>query len=224
MMVAASWSGGKESALACYKTMKDGLKVAHLLNFVSDEGRCMSHGFDKSLVEAQSKAMGVSLVPWRTSWKTYAQDFKDALVNLRRKGVEGVVFGDIAEVPGHEGWINKVCGEVGVTPIKPLWGMDSMRALGDLFEYGFEARVVATNSKMLDKWWLGRKVDRQFVEDIRSLSGDLDPCGEMGEYHTLVTDCPMYKSQIRIIESRKVLRNGHWFLDITEFEVKEKTR
>ena len=49
MKVVASWSGGKESCFACYKAMLDGFEVSRLLNFVSNEERCMSHGLDPKL-------------------------------------------------------------------------------------------------------------------------------------------------------------------------------
>ena len=62
MRVAASWSGGKESCLACYKAILDGYEVSYLLNFISHEGRCMSHGLDSELMVAQSQAIGIPIV------------------------------------------------------------------------------------------------------------------------------------------------------------------
>lgn len=218
MMVAVSWSGGKESCLACYRMMKDGFEISHLLNFISNDGICMSHGLERGVIDAQSRAIGIPLVQWRTSWNSYAREFRRALHMMKEIGVEGVIFGDISEIPRHEGWIDRVCGELGITPIKPLWGQDPTQVLNDFIDNGFEAIVVVTNADVLGEEWVGRRVDRGFANDLRNLEGGVDPCGELGEYHTYVTDGPLFRSRIRILESRKILRDGHWYFDITRYE------
>lgn len=70
MKVAVSWSGGKESCLAFHKAMVNGFKISYILNFVSSEGRCMSHGLDSKLIDAQSKAIETPIVQWKTTWDT----------------------------------------------------------------------------------------------------------------------------------------------------------
>jgi uncharacterized protein (TIGR00290 family) len=219
MTVAVSWSGGKESCLACYRAMKDGFEISHLLNFISKDGRCMSHGLEREAIDFQSKAIEIPLVQWRTSWKNYAWEFRRALRRMKEVGVEGVIFGDISEIPGHEGWIDDVCSKSNITPIKPLWGHASMQVLRDFIDSGFEAIVVVTDAEVLGKEWVGRRVDRRFANDIGNLECEVDPCGELGEYHTYVTYGPLFKNRICILESRKILRDGHWYLDINQYEV-----
>ena len=218
MRVAASWSGGKESALACYRAVLDGLEVSYLLNFVSNEGRCMSHGLNAELIAAQSQAIGIPLVQWKTSWPSYGEGFKAALRRMKEMGVEGMVFGDIHEIPGHEGWVDSVCNELDLAPIKPLWGHEPRQVLSDFINKGFEATVIKVKADLLSEEWLGRKVDKSFVNDLMKLGG-VDPCGELGEYHTYVTDGPSFKRRIEILESEKILRNGYWYLDVTKYEV-----
>jgi diphthamide synthase (EF-2-diphthine--ammonia ligase) len=46
------------------------------------------------------------------------------------------------------------------------------------------------------------------------------PCGEKGEYHTLVVDGPIFKKPIKIIEAEAVIKESfwkHWFLDIKKY-------
>jgi len=160
MRVAASWSGGKDCSLACYRAISDGFEVSCLLNFISNEGRCMSHGLNSGLIVAQSEAIGIPLVQWRTAWNSYEREFKAALRRMREMGVEGVVFGDIHEIPRHEGWVDRVCKELDLVPVKPLWGHDPRQILSDFMDEGFEATVIMVKADVLGEGWLGRKVDR----------------------------------------------------------------
>ena len=218
MRVAASWSGGKDCSLACYRAISDGFEVSCLLNFISNEGRCMSHGLNSGLIVAQSEAIGIPLVQWRTAWNSYEREFKAALRRMREMGVEGVVFGDIHEIPRHEGWVDRVCKELDLVPVKPLWGHDPRQILSDFMDEGFEATVIMVKADVLGEGWLGRKVDRGFVSDLLKLD-KVDPCGELGEYHTYVTDGPLFKRRINILEYDKILRDGYRYLKIIRHEV-----
>lgn len=104
MQTVASWSGGKESCFACYKAISDGFDVTHLLNFVSKEGRCMSHGLDSKLMVAQSQVIEIPIVQREVTWETYEREFKIAVRELKQEGVEGVVFDDI-DVQEHRDWV-----------------------------------------------------------------------------------------------------------------------
>jgi len=220
--VAVSWSGGKESCLACYKAILDGYEVSYLLNFISYNGRCMFHGLDSTLMVAQSRAIGLPIIQWRTSWSTYERNFKSALRKLRGMGLKGVVFGDIREIPGHEGWVDRICDELDMEPIKPLWGYDPMHVLLDFINEGFKATVVMVKDGLLTEEWLGRRVDKIFMRNLMRFKGKIDPCGELGEYHTYVTDGPIFKRRIRILECERMLKNGCWYLNIKRYEFDNK--
>lgn len=218
--VIASWSGGKDSCLACYKAVNLGYTVSYLLNTVSQEyKRVRFHGIKDILIQAQSQALGISLLQKETTPDGYEQEFKDAVKSVIPEGIEGVVFGDIY-VHMRE-WADKVCGDLGVRAIEPLCGRNSDDILLDFIKSGFEAVVVATQADLLGEQWLGRKLDREFLKDIRRYK-HIDVCGENGEYHTLVTDGPIFKQRINIKKSRKVLRQNYWFLDIRDYQLVRK--
>ena len=226
MRVVASWSGGKDSCLACYKAMSQDFNVSCLLNFVSEDGRCMSHGLNSKLMVAQSQAMGIPIIQKEVTWDTYEEEFKVVMSELRKMGVEGAVFGDI-DIQEHKSWVERVCGEVGITPIEPLWGLDPKQILLDFIDEGFEAIVVNVKADLFGEEWPGRIVDHKFLEDLQMLQNthDIHVCGERGEYHTFVTDGPFFKKHIRISESRRVLGEGYWrfwLLDISNYEIEEK--
>ena len=222
MQVVASWSGGKESCFACYKAMLNGFDVSHLLNFVSKDGRCMSHGLDSSLIAAQSQAIEIPIVQREVTWETYEKEFKSVICELKQSGVEGAVFGDICNIPGHEGWIDRVCSELDIKPIKPLWDSDPEQLLTDFIDEGFEAIVVMVKADLLSEEWLGRKVDRNFVGDLLKLESKFHLCGELGEYHTFVSNGPLFKRRLEILDSKKILKNGYWFLDISMYNISRK--
>jgi uncharacterized protein (TIGR00290 family) len=224
MRVVASWSGGKESCFACYKAMLKGFEVSHLLNFVSEEGRCMSHGLDSKLMLAQSEAIGIPMVQRKVTWEAYEKEFKSVIRELKQSGVEGAVFGDISNIAGHEGWIDRVCSELDIKPIKPLWDSDPEQLLADFIDEGFEALIVMVKADLFGKEWLGRKIDESFIKDLGKLKEKVDFhfCGELGEYHTFVYDGPLFKKRLKILEFKKKLTEGCWFLDIRSYDIVEK--
>ena len=67
-----------------------------------------------------------------------------------------------------------------------------------------------------------RKIDGEFINDLQNLNPSIDPCGENGEFHTLVTDAPMFKKKIIITGSGRVLQDGYWYLDISDFSLVDK--
>ncbi len=214
-----SWSGGKETSLACYKARQDkNLKVKYLLNMVSEDGRhSRSHGVSSALLRAQADAMGIPIIQRKTTWESYERVFKRAVSELKKKGVKIGIFGDI-DLQEHRDWVERVCKEIEIKPLLPLWKEDREELLKEFIRIGFKAIVVATKADLLGKEWLGRKIDEEFIKDLKKLNG-VDLCGEKGEYHTFVTDGPLFKKRIEITKSKKVLRKNHWFLEISEWKL-----
>ncbi len=218
--VFASWSGGKDSCLACYQTRVSGLKVRHLVNMITEDGkRSWTHGQSAQLLQVQAEAVGIPLVQRQTTMDGYETKFKDTLLALKQEGVKGGVFGDI-DIKEHRQWIERVCHEAAITPYLPLWGQGQEEVMRDFIDSGFEAVVVVTKADLLGKEWLGRKVDHELLCQLKQRP--IQPCGEAGEYHTFVIDGPLFNQRIEILETNKVLRKGYWFLQILKCELKAK--
>jgi len=221
LKVAVSWSAGKDSSLSLYRSLSNGLEVCFLLNMINREARkSMSHGLDPELIAAQAEAVGIPILQRETTWDTYEEEFKRAVAGLKQKGISGVVFGDI-DIEGHKEWVERVCADLGVIPILPLWGVEPQRLLNDFIDAGFEAIVVTAKAEFLGQEWLGRRVDEVFIKELLRLN-NVHPCGEQGEYHTFVTDGPIFKKRVKIIDSNTVLREGYRFLDISRYELEGK--
>lgn len=215
MSYIASWSGGKDSCFAYYQAMRSGYSISHLINFVSKEHKRVSfHGTEARLIQLQAEALGIPLLQKETTPDGYEQEFKEAVRSLIPKGVRGMVFGDI-HVPENKEWVERVCRELGIEAIEPLWGQEPETILLDFIDAGFQAMIISANSNVLDEKWIGRRVDAEFLRFLQE--NGIDLCGENGEYHTFVTNGPMFKRGIQITESRTVLRGGYWFLDTLEY-------
>jgi len=214
---AASWSGGKDSCLAYWKAISQGLKVSHLLNCINqDSTKSMSHGLDRKLIALQAQAMGLPILQQKVTWETYEAGFKDALEKLKLKGITGLVTGDIY-LQEHKDWIDRVCGESGVKAVLPLWEMDTAQLLTDFIQAGFKAIIVSVKAKFLGKEWLGRQVDKKLASELGQLG--IDVCGEAGEFHTFVYDGPAFKKPVKIGKAIPIARNDHWTLDILEYSL-----
>ena len=209
-----SWSGGKETALSFYEaTQNHGINVSYLLNMVSENGeRSRGHGISADLIKLQADLIGVPVVQKKTTWPTYEEVFKKAISELKKEGVKIGIFGDI-DLGGHLDWVKRICREMSINPIEPLWQRKREDLLNNFIDSGFEAVVVTTKADILGPEWLGRKIDKNFIKDLKIFE-KIDLCGEMGEYHTLVTNGPIFKKPIKIKNVEKIEKDGCWYLDI----------
>ena len=221
LILISSWSGGKDSCLACYKAMKIGYQVKYLLNFISEKYKRVSfHGTEAKLIQLQAEAAGMLLLQKETTPGGYEQEFKEAVKILIPDGIKGMVFGDIY-LQEHKEWVERVCGELGIEPVEPLWREDPEETLLEFIDAGFEALIVSAECDLFGKEWIGRRVDREFLKYLKE--NGIDLCGENGEYHTLVTAGPIFKKKIRISKTRSVRRDSHWFLDTLEYSLQAKS-
>ncbi len=214
---AASWSGGKDSCLALWRTLRAGAKVDYLLNTVrKDSGRVAFHGVLASLVQAQADAIGIPLVQKTVGDDDYREVFLAGLDQLRSAGVSRMVFGDM-DIQQNRQWCEDVCASAGLTAHFPLWAGDQRKLLSEFIQAGFGAVVVCVDSRYFDERDLGRVVDEGWLQDLdRGRDGKKRStyCGENGEYHTFVYDGPTFKRSIRFSLGEHVSRTGHWLVDL----------
>ena len=218
----SSWSGGKDSCLACYKAMQMGYQINFLLNLISKKyQRCCFHGIQKELINLQAQLIGIPLFQKEVSddMNLYEKEFKEAVTSLKTRGAKGMVFGDIY-LEEHRKWVERVCQELEIRPLEPLWQKKAEEVIEEFIGLGFKAVVVSAQTELFSKDMIGRIVDRKFVEELRKR--DICCCGENGEYHTFVIGGPIFKrGEIAITKSQVIRREGfwpHWFLDIQDYQ------
>lgn len=217
MSYIASWSGGKDSCLACYEAILRGYNISYLVNFISKNYKRVSfHGTEAELIQLQTEAIGIPLLQKETTRNGYEQEFKEAIKGLIHTGIKGMVFGDIY-LQEHKDWVERVCGDLGIEAVEPLWGRNPEEILSGFIDAGFEAVIVSAKSKLIGEEWIGHEVNRNFVEYLKHRN--IDICGENGEYHTFVTDGPLFKKKIEITKSKPITRDDHWFLNTLEYSL-----
>jgi len=213
MKAFVSWSGGKETSLACYRARQNKqVEIKYLLNMISEDGRhSRSHGVNSELLRIQAEAIGIPIIQRKTTWQDYEEEFKKALLELKKEGVEAGIFGDI-DLQEHRDWVERVCRDVEIKPLLPLWKEERERLLRDFIRLGFKAIVIAVRGDLLDREWLGRRIDEEFIDGLKRL-GDIDLCGEKGEYHTFVFDGPLFSRGLDIQEGIILKVDNVWTLN-----------
>lgn len=204
-----SWSGGKDSCFALMKAMMLGYNPGVLLNVLNEEGKISrSHGIPYSILKAQADASNLALHCISSSWSEYEMHFTNALARLKDKfHLTHAVFGDI-DLQEHRDWEEKVCANSGLTAVLPLWKQNRKALVLMMLEAGIKAVIVSCNELMGERF-IGRAITPELVTELEIMG--IDPCGENGEYHTLVLDCPLFSSAIDVVITEKLIHDKYWF-------------
>lgn len=190
-----SSSGGKDSLLALWYARQQGFRVASMITMFDETGlRSRSHGISPALMQAQADALGLELHTPHASWKNYEGVIINTLQALRKTGHIGVVFGDI-DLQAHRDWEQKVCAHADLRAVLPLWQRDRRELADEVLSLGFKAIVVCVDHRFLDASFCGREYNADFIRD---LPGDVDACGENGEFHTFVFDGPLFSAPLNV--------------------------
>ncbi|MDY6796210.1 MAG: diphthine--ammonia ligase [Actinomycetota bacterium] len=207
-----SWSGGKDSCLALYHALLEGGSPRYLLTMLRETGdRSRSHGNPVELLHSQARSLGVPIITGSATWEGYEESFLSLLRELRKDGVETGVFGDI-DLEEHRRWIERVCSLADIQPFLPLWKRERPSLLREFIDAGFEATIVTVKEGVLPEEFLGKTLDADTVREMEKTGIDLS--GEAGEYHTFVSDGPIFDTAVEIAVRRRVLVDGYWFLDV----------
>ena len=204
-----SWSGGKDSCFALMQAIGMGYTPKVLLNVLNEEGKISrSHGIPSAILQKQAEAAGLPVHLVSSSWQEYEKHFTNALGVLKQQyDLDYAVFGDIDLQP-HRDWEEKVCVNAGLTAVLPLWKQDRKALVMQMLEAGIEAMIVSCNEVMGERF-IGERITPSLVEELESMG--VDACGENGEYHTLVLDCPLFDERINVLVEEKLKHEGYWF-------------
>ena len=215
------WSGGKDSALALYEITKNQkYEVVSLLTTVTgDYDRISMHGVPRVLLERQAECLGLPLdivfIPKDCSNGEYEARMRETLTGFKREGVSSVVFGDIF-LEGIREYREKNLAEVDMKAVFPLWGKDTAELARSFISSGFEAITTCIDSRILDKRFIGRTINEQFLSE---LPPEIDPCGENGEFHSFVLNGPLFKDRVACTRGEIVLRESFYFCDLVQEEM-----
>ncbi|MBE0423663.1 MAG: diphthine--ammonia ligase [Lutibacter sp.] len=203
-----NWSGGKDSALALYHTIKEEkFDITALMTTVNAKfNRISMHGVRNELLYAQGKSIGIPIkeirLPEMPSMLAYDETMKTVLLELKKKEITHSIFGDIFLEDLRTYRENKL-KEVGLKAHFPLWKRNTTEIVHEFIDLGFKTVVVCVKAELLGEDFTGRIIDRDFLKDLPK---NVDPCGENGEFHTFVFDGPIFKKPIAYTLGEKIYK------------------
>jgi diphthine-ammonia ligase len=214
--VVVSLSGGKDSMYALYVTLKEELNVNYLL-FITNGSK--AHLVNRWLLKLVSECLEIPVV-------TVGRRLPEIRRALRKLKADILVSG-VMTTPEHIDYYQEICSPIQVKHYAPLWGKKPLIALAEMKQLGFQMLVIEVDVSMGSrKNWLGKEMDENMLDDIRKRESDqsMNPIGELGEYHTLVLDCPIYKKRINILKSEIVWENSKGYVVIKNANLQSKTK
>ncbi len=205
MKLAALFSGGKDSTYALFKEMQNH-SVVCLISILSENTESyMFHTPNIHLVELQAKAIGLPLILKKTKGikEEELEDLKEAIKEAKEKyRIEGIVTGALYS-NYQKGRIEKICDELKLKCLNPLWHMNQIELLNEIIENNFKVIISGIFAYPLDEKWLGKIIDKGMIDNLAKLQEKykLNPAGEGGEIETTVLDAPFFKNKIEILQS-----------------------
>jgi len=211
-----SWSSGKDSAWALHQIHSGGaLDVVGVLTTITQPyGRVSMHGVREAVLLQQVERIGLPLfpvyLPAPCSNETYQARMTDVLATCREQDITHVIFGDLF-LEDVRAYREAQMQAVGMTPVFPLWRRDTAQLAREMLAQGMEATITVVDPKRLESAFVGRSYNAAFLDD---LPDSVDPCGERGEFHTVVTGGPVFGSSIPVDVGEVVEREGFVFADV----------
>ena len=212
-----SWSSGKDSAWMVHVLRQQpNIELAGMLTTVNEVyQRVAMHAVRVELLQAQADALGLPLwripIPSPCPNEVYERAMADAVGRAVDEGFTHVAFGDLFLEDIRRYREERLAG-TGLTPIFPLFGLDTAILARTMVAGGLKARLTCVNPKVIDARFAGREFDAALLDE---LPASVDPCGERGEFHTFAYDGPMFSKPIAIESGEIVERDGFVFADLT---------
>lgn len=210
MNFVTSWSGGKDSCYAMMQAVAQGLKPKVLLNMMNENGQVSrSHGLPLSILKQQAQKMNLPIVTIPATWNEYEAKYIKALQEIKTEfELEAAVFGDIDLQP-HRDWEEKVCNAAGIKAVLPLWQQNRIDLVNEMLANGIETMIVSCNIQM-GEGYLGKIMTKELAQELEAKG--IDSCGENGEFHTMVINCPLFSESITLPKYTKQTYKDYCFV------------
>lgn len=212
MKLALLFSGGKDSVYAGYLAKKAGHELGCLISIFSENKESyMFHTPSILKTEKQAEVMNIPLIIQKTKGKKEIElkDLEKAIKKAKKEfGVEGLVTGAIQSVY-QASRIQKICNSLELECFNPLWQKNEEEYLDELLKEEFEVIIVGVFAYPFDKSWLGRKIDKKFISEVKELNKEykIHVAGEGGEFESFVLNCPLFRKGLKV-KSKKIIEEG----------------
>lgn len=190
------------------------LDVIALLTTVNESAqRVAIHGTRRDVARAQAAALGLPLIevdlPDPCPNEVYEARIGAAVRRLRADGVADWIFGDLL-LDDIRAYREAQLAPLGIRAHFPLWGRDTGGLAREMLARGVDARIVTLDPRCLPAALCGARFDAAFLD---GLPATVDPCGERGEFHTVVADGPGFARPLALVRSETVERSGFVYTD-----------
>ncbi|QCO66819.1 ATP-binding protein [Luteimonas yindakuii] len=210
-----SWSGGKDAAWALHtlRAAGDFDVVGLLTTVVAEGGPASMQGVTGEVLHAQATAARLPLIEVPVAPGADNSRYEAALATalaaarLRWPGIGHLAFGDLA-LEDIRAWRTALCARLGWQALFPLFGADTNTLARTMLAGGLRATLCCVDTVQLAAGFAGRAYDASLLD---ALPAGVDPCGENGEFHTVVHAGPMFATPLH-------LRRGASTLDQNRFQ------
>lgn len=216
MKTLLSWSSGKDSAWSLHvlKSNPD-VEIVGLVTTINEAfDRVAMHGVRRSVLEAQAAVAGLPLhilpLPWPCANDVYERLMANFIREQRAAGVEAMAFGDLF-LQDIRAYREAKLEGTGIRPLFPLWQRPTRELAESMIDGGLKTVLATVDPAKIPADFAGRLFDKQLIDD---LPAGVDPCGENGEFHTCVTDGPMFSHDLDVSVGERVTRDGFVYADI----------
>jgi diphthamide synthase (EF-2-diphthine--ammonia ligase) len=183
------WSGGKDCFAAGLRSGALEEPGTRLVTFVPAGEAVAFRCHPLGVMRRQAAGLGLRHELVEISRDEWEASYRRALAALAADGVERVVTGDIT--PEQWPWLAAACDTAGLaleTPLATAPDEDASVLLDFLAAERVEATVAGVRAEHYRAGFLGRPIGRALLHahGLDDASA-FHPCGERGEYHTVVT-------------------------------------
>lgn len=219
MKVGVLFSGGKDSTYAAYLARQEGHEISCLITIESkNKESFMFHTPSIEQAKKQAEVMEIPLIIVKTKGEKEKEleDLEKAIYDAKKKyQIEGIVTGAVGSVY-QSARIQKICNKLGLECFNPLWQKNQIELLEELIKNKFEIIIIGVAAYPLDEKWLGRKIDKKFIIEMKKLQEKykINPAGEGGETESFVLNCPMFKKGLEVKRYKDFGEKNSWRREI----------
>ncbi len=208
-----SWSGGKDAAWALQILRSDSeFEVVGLITTLTEgHDRIAMQGIRRTILHAQADACGLPVIEaWMPQHASNANEdsYATALAEARTRWphARDIAFGDLylADIRAYR---ETLCAQLDWTPQFPIFDPApgyTARLARTMHDAGLRAALTCVDTTHVDASFSGRAFDAALLADLPSRC---DPCGENGEFHTVVYAGPMFAQSLALERGEAVLRD-----------------
>jgi diphthine-ammonia ligase len=219
MKLGVLFSGGKDSTYAAYVAKQAGNELVCLITVYSENpDSYMFHTPSIEKTKNQADVMEIPILIGKTKGikEEELKDLEEIISKAKEKyGIEGIITGAL-----HSNYqatrIQKICDNLEIKCVNPLWHKDEFEYLNELIENKFKIIIIGTAAYGLDDSWLGREINEDFVKDVTVLyeKYKIHPAGEGGEFETFVLNCPLFNKELKVIDKEISGEENSWKMEI----------